>query len=288
MSTRVQTPPAPPARRPVPAPREIGLLVESRYRTQRQPARLVHWLCSQGHRIRDIDAEAVRIGDDGWCRGLDVLLCRGRSPGVLAVLGAAEAAGVRCVNRPAAIAAVVNKASMGMRLASAGVPVPQTYLGSVERIAEVATDRFPLILKPTCGDNANGLRIVWSRRELLELLWPEPLILAQQFHPGSTGDVKVYVAGRRVWAVRRPSPIEQTHGGRADVDSPGVPVAVTDEVRKLASRCGDVFGLDLYGIDCLETETGLIVLEVNDFPNYSGLADVDAALADLLLAVIEP
>jgi ribosomal protein S6--L-glutamate ligase len=276
---------APPERPPRPgssARRVIGLLVEPRYRSQRQPARLAESLRSLGHQVRDLDAsDAVRLGDQRWCEDLAVLLCRGRSPGVLALLAEAELAGVRCVNRPDAIAAVVNKARI--HLAAAGIPVPDTFLGPAEAVAARADDRFPLILKPTCGDNANGLRIVWHRQELLDLNWPEPLMLAQPFYSGTPGDLKLYVAGRQVWAVRRPSPIDQTHGG--PVATLGVPVrvSVTDALERVALRCGDVFGLDLYGVDCLETTDGPIVLEVNDFPNYSGLADADPALAALVL-----
>jgi ribosomal protein S6--L-glutamate ligase len=266
----------------------VGLLVEPRYRSQRQPAGLVRRLQSGGHQVRQVDlAAAVRLGDHDWCRQLDVLVCRGRSPAVLALLEAAAAAGVRCVNTADAVASVVNKAAMGVRLAAAGIPTPETYLGLATTVAAAAADQFPLILKPACGDNAQGLRIVWSADELLALDWPEPITLAQRYLPGAGPDLKLYVAGRTVWAIRKPSPIDPVHGGRvsAAADARPVRTEVTEDLEKLALRCGDVFGLDLYGVDCLITDSGPLVLEVNDFPNYSGLLDADVVLADLVLGV---
>lgn len=276
-----------------PRPARVGLLVEQRYRQQRQPARLVQALQERGCEVRDLDLAAVRIGDREWSAGLDVLLCRGRSPAVLAVLAAAEAAGVRCVNRADAVASVVNKATMAVRLAGAGIPTPETFVGTPATLAAALADRpggYPLILKPVCGDNGRGLRVVHHAGELLGLDWPEPLLLAQRFVPDAGPDLKLYVAGRTVWAVRKPSPIDPHTGGPAGpaaAAAEAVPVELTEELEKLALRCGDVFGLDLYGVDCLQTPDGPVVLEVNDFPNYSGLPEADAVLARLVIGTHE-
>lgn len=272
-------------------PARVGLLVEPRYRSQRQPGRLVEALRRNGCEIHDLDLAAVRVGDPGWCADLDVLLCRGRSPALLAVLAAAETAGVRCVNRADAVAAVVNKASMAVRLAAAGIPTPETFVGTPATLADqVGEAGLPLILKPVCGDNGRGLRVVRGLAELRDLDWPEPLALAQRFVPDAGPDLKLYVAGRTVWAVRKPSPIDPRHGGPAVPEAAGAPAVaapVTQELEKLALRCGDVFGLDLFGVDCLETASGPVVLEVNDFPNYSGLPEADAVLARLVLGAHE-
>jgi glutathione synthase/RimK-type ligase-like ATP-grasp enzyme len=42
----------------------------------------------------------------------------------------------------------------------------------------------------------------------------------------------------------------------------------------------ELFGLELYGVDCIETPNGPVVIEVNDFPNYSGVPGSDQLLAD--------
>jgi glutathione synthase/RimK-type ligase-like ATP-grasp enzyme len=51
----------------------------------------------------------------------------------------------------------------------------------------------------------------------------------------------------------------------------------------LASRCRRAFGLDLYGIDCIPTDDGPVVIEVNEFPNYTGVPQASERLADYVL-----
>jgi ribosomal protein S6--L-glutamate ligase len=59
---------------------------------------------------------------------------------------------------------------------------------------------------------------------------------------------------------------------------------VTPAERALAVRCRRLFGLDLYGIDCIRTPEGPVVIEVNEFPNYTGVPEASDRLADHVLA----
>ncbi|HSN15652.1 MAG TPA: hypothetical protein VLT61_13550, partial [Anaeromyxobacteraceae bacterium] len=131
---------------------------------------------------------------------------------------------------------------------------------------------FPMVVKPLFGDNARGVRVVSSRDELSRLPWSEPLALAQPFLPSDGDDLKLYVAGAAVWAVKKPSPIFRLSG-------PARLVRSTPALEALAHRCGRLFGLELFGVDCIETPRGPVVIEVNDFPNYSGIDGVDEQLA---------
>jgi ribosomal protein S6--L-glutamate ligase len=261
----------------------LGVLVEQRYLSHPQPAGMVAALRTRGHDVFTIDPEgiAAEAGDPDWLDDLDVVVGRGRSLALLCLLTWAESRGARTVNRRAAIAAVHNKAEMAVRLAAAGVPTPRTFLGlQGELAATVPRDSYPLILKPTFGDNCQGLQLVRSPGELAHVSWPEPLVLAQEFLPSDGNDLKLYVVGADVWAVRKPSPLS---------DRDGAPelVARTPALRDLARRCGELFGLELYGVDCLETDAGVVVIEINEFPNYTGVPDADDALADYVLARAE-
>ena len=55
----------------------------------------------------------------------------------------------------------------------------------------------------------------------------------------------------------------------------------------LALRCGRVFGLDIYGVDTVETADGVAVLEVNEFPNFTAVAGAAGAIANYILARAE-
>jgi ribosomal protein S6--L-glutamate ligase len=269
---------------------EVALLVERRYLTQRQPQGLAAELRRRGCtvRVEDPGSGAVSLTDASWLAGMDVCVARGRSEAVLNRVLSAERHGVPTLNRHAAVAGVVDKAAMAVALASAGLPTPLTMLGSPERLAvELPSDLYPVILKPIRGDNCRGLKICRSPAEVARLSpGNDQPLLAQPYLSGDGADLKLYGVGDRVWAVRKPTPFSTNgspravHGDLAEARLVDLP----EDLRELALRCSALFGLELFGVDCLVTETGPVVIEVNEFPNYTCVPDADKALADHVLA----
>jgi ribosomal protein S6--L-glutamate ligase len=154
-------------------------------------------------------------------------------------------------------------------------------VGGLAHLADGASPGdYPLILKPVFGDNCKGLQIVYSREELLALTWPEPFALAQAFIPGSEYDLKLYCIGGDVWAVHKPSLLYATN---AEQHQP-VLLPATPALRALALRCGEVFGLELFGVDCINTPSGPVVIEVNEFPNYSAVPEAGDRLAEYVMS----
>jgi ribosomal protein S6--L-glutamate ligase len=257
----------------------VGILVERRYRTQRQPAGLIDGLRLRGNEVKVIDPlDVCEVGVDGWLAGLDVVVPRGRSLELLSLVACAERRGVPVVNGRRAIAAVHNKLEMSAALIAADIPTPRTFAAPPERLAaEVPAACYPLVLKPAFGDNGAGLTIARDAAELLRLDWPEPVAVAQRLVPSDGLDLKLYGVGDAVWAVRKPSPLTPRTGAR----EPG-PIPLTADLGALGRRCGELFGLGLYGVDCVETEDGPVVIEVNEYPNYTGVDGADASLAALV------
>jgi ribosomal protein S6--L-glutamate ligase len=262
----------------------VLVVVERRYLAQRQPAGVVQALRAAGHMVRVLDPAAP-----GAVRRLaehppDVLVARGRSDELLRLLEVAEAAGVTVVDPARSIRAVRDKVEMDRRLRRLRLPLPSTCVATPKRLAALSCDAFPLVLKPRFGDNARGIRLVRDRADLDQAgldrrgRTVDGELLAQSFVPSDGCDLKLYGVGREVVAVRRPAPVvllpEQ---GPASLSVERVPV--TPALRTLAHRCADVFGLGLYGVDCIETRTGAVVIEVNDFPNFTGVPDADLLIA---------
>ena len=264
----------------------VGILVESRYLRQNQPAGLVAALRAAGTAVRTLVVEETGLDlcENVWSDGFDVIVCRGRSAALLAAVRAAQEHGLPVVNSPTAIQSVLDKAGMAAALAAASIPSPRSWLGHPHQLAALPQLTFPLVLKPMNGDNARGLRVVGSRDELGSLAWAEPVALAQEFHRGDGYDLKLYVAGASVWAVRRPSPVDDD-GALRDTTSAGRRVVATSQLRAIALSCARLFGLSLCGVDCVVGPAGLLVIEVNDFPNYRGIGrSVDRDLARVVLA----
>lgn len=257
----------------------VVVLVEGRYLGQRQPAGLIAALRSRTCDVTVVEPRrVVDAGQHGWLEGVDAVAARGRSLELLCLLTQAEQRGLPVVDCPAAVAAVRNKATMAMRLMAAGIPTPRTFLVLGPPASAVPDDIFPAVVKPVFGDNGRDVRVVAGRAELDETVDGAEAVLVQQWVPNEGFDLTLYGIADQTWAVSKPSPLAgQTATG-------GVEVAVTPELRRLARRCGRLFGLQFFGVDCLETPAGPLVIEVNDFPNYSLVPGADDRLAQVVLA----
>jgi ribosomal protein S6--L-glutamate ligase len=266
---------------------KIWVLSDRRYLRQRMPRALVDWLESQGHPVRVVVADAGSLvsllgPDDGvsvWA-GLawdDLVVIRSRHPFALALLKEAEALGARTLGGWEAVQQVRNKVRAVLTLKAHELPTPETFLAHTPKdLARVPRSRFPLLLKPFQGDNAEGIRLVRSPEELGLVEWSDAMVLAQPFLDVGGVDLKLYAAGETVWAVRRPSPLTNGNGRpiRVDVDS---------SLRRLALTCAAAFGLPLLGVDILECGDGPLIVDVNEFPNYTGVEEAPSVIGRLLL-----
>ena len=180
------------------------------------------------------------------------------------------------VDTAAAVEQVRDKRIMTRLLRDTGLARPRTVICSPEDLAGVDLE-YPIIVKPVFGDNAEGIVVLEEPADLLRLRWCDPELIAQEYRPGSGADLKLYVIEDFIAAVRRPSPISpctaRSLGG----------VTVNDSLREIVNRVSKVFGLRFFGVDCLEVDGRLEVLEVNDFPNYSSVPNASEVLARRVL-----
>jgi ribosomal protein S6--L-glutamate ligase len=271
----------------------IWILTDVRYLAQRMPRALVDWMEAEGHAVqlavadRDVKIGCLSPGEpapssspwEGIAPG-DLVVGRSRHPFALALIEEAEARGARTVNPSSAVRRVRNKVRATLALAEAGLPAPETFVArSPEELRRLPGDTFPLVLKPFLGDNAEGIRVVRTPGELDEIAWPDPLVLAQPFVESDGVDLKLYVVDQAVWAVRQPSPLLRGRGTPAQVP-------VDDSLRDLALGCGNVFGLRLYGVDVLESGGEQVVVDVNEFPNYTGVDEAPMEIGEVLLGEV--
>jgi ribosomal protein S6--L-glutamate ligase len=265
----------------------VRVLSDDRYLRQRMPTALIRELQRTGIPVRAVRANDVvaRVGVDPWAdlaRG-DVVVARTRNSFGLALLRAAERPGVAVLPRWASVTHVRNKARAVATLAERGIPMPRTLLGeSPAALKRLSAADFPLLLKPHLGDNASGIVLVRHPLELDDLTWPDGLVVAQEFIDSGSVDLKLYGVGEQLWAVRRPSPL----GGSDRLMSPPELIDPTPELAGLARACREAFQLDLYGVDVLDSPRGPLVVDVNEFPNYTGVEEAPLAIAELVRSLV--
>ena len=231
-------------------------LVDRRYRFQAQPSGMIAALRAHGAHVEELDE--TQCATDNW---RDVLMRVD-----------VAASGVPVVDTAAAVERVRDKRIMTRLLRDTGLARPRTAICSPEDLVGVDLE-YPIIVKPVFGDNAEGLVVLEEPADLTRLRWRDPELIAQEYRPGSGADLKLYVIEDFIAAVRRPSPISP-----CTARSLGI-VPVNDELREIVKRVSTAFGLRFFGVDCLDVDGRLKVLEVNDFPNYSSVPNASELLA---------
>lgn len=262
---------------PALVPGRLWLLTDRRYLAQRMPIALVTWLCERGL------PPAVVLADDAgaalwsWLEPGDLVVARSRHALTPALIEEARARGARVLDAPAAVARVRDKHACMRRLARHGMPVPATAVAHCAAdLGYLADSAFPLVVKPVLGDNARGVRILRGRGELGEIDWATGPHLVQEYVEAGGIDTKLYVAGEHVWATRRASPL-------LDAGDAALRVPVTPALEAIAEGCRRAFGLTLFGVDVLDRGDGLAIVDVNEFPNYTGIEEAPQAIGSLLL-----
>ena len=223
----------------------------------------------------------------------DAVLSRGRDLAGLGMLAAVSALGVIAINTPESIELVRNKIAMHGVLLEQDIPLPKTWFASdASAFRSLPLDSFPLVVKPFDGDGSAGLALLTRPRDvdlLPELEGKQSVYLAQELLQTNGWDLKLYGIGNRVWAVRKPSPVNFLEPGAADVgigpEREAELIKIDARLRDIALTCGRACGLELWGVDVAMTPRGPYVIEVNDFPTYSAVPDAGAAIAQHVLAL---
>jgi ribosomal protein S6--L-glutamate ligase len=224
----------------------------------------------------------------GYLEGIDAVVVR-RGSGItdeeLALVDHLEGAGFLVINSHAAIARSRDKFLASRLLSTHGIPVPRTVLIKTRAGLEEAfrlLGRPPYILKPTRGTHGVGVMLAESRPSAESIFdafgSTDEGLLIQEFIRESRGiDLRVVVVnGKVVTAMRRRAARGEF---RANIHRAGVgePVKLSARAREIAVRAAEVAGLEVAGVDLIESRAGPLVMELNTSPGFEGL---EAATGD--------
>ncbi|MFJ3879039.1 RimK family alpha-L-glutamate ligase [Streptomyces sp. NPDC090077] len=268
---------------------KLCFLVEEHYRHDGMPNEVVRQLTAWGHQVDVVRPGGSLLRMDGLVRAGEhdawVLKTVSGGPG-LTLLEAAAAAGTTTVNDARSIRGVRDKALAAALGSARGLPLPPTYaVAGPELLAGVPESAYPLVVKPADGSSGRGVHLVPSPDRLAALLPAlagEGMLIAQPYVPNSGTDLKVYCVGGELYATERRSPLHP------DAPVRERRVRLPAEVARIAERVGEVYGLDLYGVDVLLGPDGPVVVDVNDFPSFRQVPDAAARVARAVLELARP
>ncbi len=229
-----------------------------------------------------VDERGGRIFHKGWPVECEAILPRiGYSitrRGV-AIVRQFEQVGTIVLNPSHGIIRSRDKLVACQMMAERRVPVPITaHVGAWED-TDRAVNRVggtPCVVKSTEGTHGSGVYLVRSEQQARQLVYQmlergmRPLI--QEYIEESHGqDIRAFVVGSEVVASMR----RKAHGNefRSNFHLGGSVsgIELTPRQKEIAVQASETLGLDIAGVDLLESERGPLVLEVNSSPGLEGI-----------------
>ncbi|WP_380285163.1 RimK family alpha-L-glutamate ligase [Kitasatospora purpeofusca] len=249
-------------------------------------------LTARGHRVEALDPAAP--AGTGPLTDVhppaDAYLLKARTPAALALARSLEERGAPVVNPAAATELCQDRTAMAGLARRAGLPFAPTRTAdspaALLAAAEAGDLALPLVVKSRHSRRHDLVARVddLARLRALAEQWPGEPVVAQPYLPSTGWDQKLWVVDGQLFCTRRRSEL-------ADPGHPGPPHGaggfgpddLPAERARLALRVGEVFGLDVYGVDLLDGPDQPVVVDVNAFPGVRGQAGAPEALAALAL-----
>lgn len=197
----------------------------------------------------------------------------------LAVVSQFDTMGIPVLNAAVSIARSRDKLRALQLLSKFGLDIPRTVMCRCREevsaaVAEVGG--LPCIMKLTSGSQGVGVMIANTMGEVegmldtLRKLGQE--ILIQELVTESRGqDVRALVIGDRVVAAMRRTAREGEFRSNIHRGADAKQIELPREYAEAAVRTARVIGLEVAGVDMLESHAGPKIMEVNSSPGFEGL-----------------
>ncbi|MFG1810029.1 RimK family alpha-L-glutamate ligase [Streptomyces sp. NPDC049040] len=233
-----------------------------------------------GHEVEVLDPDTAPVPGDP----ADVYLLKARTPRALALARALEAGGARVVNSAAATGRCQDRTAMAADALRAGLPFAptRTYASGAHIALGEAEPAGPLVVKSRHSRKGDVVVRLEGEAQLRDFAAgaPDEPFVVQDFVPNPGWDHKLWAIGPHVFAALRRSELSPSAPGGGPVPLAELPAGWTGLVR----RVGEVFALDVYGVDVIDTGAGRpLIVDVNAFPGIRNQPGAPEALAALAL-----
>lgn len=186
------------------------------------------------------------------------------------------------------------------------LPVPESWVVCIntpkryQKFKKWAEDKLPLIFKSHSQHDKN-IRFSYLARNMEELEGfyernKDMLMYAvyvQDEIPCDDIDRKLYVVGDTIYGIRRRSPLTvclEKNLDHIDVETiEKEEYTVSEDVYKLMRILSKELGLKMFGFDLIKKidEDKYYLIDVNDFPGYRGVTDIDDIIINYFKKILE-
>lgn len=177
-----------------------------------------------------------------------------------------------------------------------GIKTPKTYFNTgVTNLGNVidTVGAPPFILKVLEGTQGNGVHLVtdiYSARTLIDdyTKMKVPFLIQEYIEEAKGTDVRAFVVGDRVVAAMKR--IAKKGEFRSNIHRGGIAekITLTPAEKQIAIDAAKAVGLNVAGVDILQTKKGPMVLEVNSSPGLEGIEKYSGVeVAEEIISFIE-
>lgn len=219
-----------------------------------------------GQRVKNIQAVIPRIGDSATEYGASVI----RQFELMKIFSTLKAD---------PLIKARDKISCMQILAANGIAVPKSTISNNTLTINQMIDEvgpMPVVIKLVNGTHGVGVMLAEKKKmaeSIIEAFHKtKQKVLLQQFIAEAEGaDVRVFIVNNEVVGVMKRQAAKGEFRSNLHRGATSEVIQLTEEEMSIARRAARVMGLNVAGVDMLQTSKGPMVLEVNASPGLEGI-----------------
>lgn len=237
-------------------------------------------LLYQGKPVGPVDAVIPRIGASITSFGL-------------AVVRQFQMMGVYCLNSAKGIARSRDKLRALQHLSRHGIGLPPTvYTRQVEHLPNgiQQLEGFPVVVKLLRGTQGVGVVLAESQPAAASVIeafhgLDQDLLIQKFIREAQGADIRAFVVGNRVIGAMHRQAVQGEFRSNLHRGGTARMIHLSRPYARTAVRAARILGLNVAGVDLLESREGPMVMEVNSSPGLEGIEK--ATGEDVAGAIIE-
>jgi len=196
----------------------------------------------------------------------------------LDLLSAMEEYGLKLINSRQSLEIASDKFLTSLFLEKHKLPTPKTIICENPEDAIIAFEELgnDVVIKPLYGSRGVGItrirdkgfaeNVIYTLGQLNEVFY------LQEFVEHKNRDIRILVLGDK--AIAGMYRVSDTWKTNIHAGATMKPIDLTKELTNLAVKAAKVTRTEIAGVDIVETEKGLSILEVNSIPGFTALQKV--------------
>lgn len=179
-------------------------------------------------------------------------------------------------------------------LENAGVRIPSTVLVASRMTLAEMMEHIPppFVMKLLSGTQGVGVMKVEKIKDagpimdtLVEL---RQLICVQRFLPNPGEDVRAFIVGDQMVGCMRRKAAPHEWRSNIHLGGHGSKIRLSSKDEKMAIKAAQALHVEIAGVDLIETDEGMFVIEVNASPGFKGLREATGVnVADEIIKYAE-